>query len=132
VAFGNQSFESGSTSWTNFGTTLVVASDARAGANSMRLSGTGSGTEQVISGLIANKSYTLRGWVKTGSSSDQTYVGVKNFGGAEVNQFTTSTAYTQLTVNFTTGSSNTSAKIFCFKSAGTGNSFCDDFTLTQN
>ncbi len=132
VAFGNQSFESGSTSWTNFGTTLVVASDARAGTNSMRLSGSGSGTEQVISGLIANKSYTLRGWVKTGSSSDQTYIGVKDYGGSEVNQASTSTTYTQISINFTTGGSSTSAKIYCYKAAGAGNSFCDDFTLTQN
>ncbi len=132
VPFSNQSFESGSTSWSGLGTNAVVASDAHAGTNSMRLSGSGSGTERVLTGLIANKSYTLRGWVKTVSSSDQTYIGVKDYGGSEVNQASTSTTYTQISINFTTGGSSTSAKIYCYKAAGTGNSFCDDFTLTQN
>ncbi len=132
VSIGNSGFESGTTSWSSYGTTAVVASDAKSGTNAMRLTGVGSGTEQLVTGLNPNTSYTLKVWIKTASAGDTVLLGVKDFGSTQITQASSSTAYTQLSVTLTTGSANTSAKIFCYKSVGTGNGFCDDFTMTKN
>ena len=130
---GNPGFETGSLSpWTSWGTVSVQTSNVHGGTKSAKV-GTASGaTEQVVSGLTPNTSYTLTGWVKTSATSVTSEVGVKEFGGTETYSLSTSTSYTQLTVNFTTGASNTSAKIFCYKVTASGYLYCDDFSLTSN
>src|SRR5687767_10628309 len=109
----NPGFESGALSpWGNWNNS-VVANNARTGTYSMRVgTATGSG-EQVIGGLSPNTAYVLTGWVKTSSTSVTGQIGAKNFGGSEVFQTSTSTTYTQRTINFTTGPSGTSVTIYC-------------------
>src|SRR5689334_17992126 len=109
----NPGFETGALSpWGNWNNS-VVASNAHTGTYSMQVgTATGSG-EQVISGLSPNTAYVLTGWVKTSATSVTGNIGVKNFGGTETFQSSTSTTYTQRTINFTTGAGSTSATIYC-------------------
>jgi hypothetical protein len=87
--------------------------------------------EQVVTGLTPNTSYTLTGWVRTDGSA--TILGAKQYDTAGDNQdaTTTATGWTQLTDQFTTGTTNTSVDIYCYR-ATAGTSACDDTTLTKN
>jgi|GEM_PF-1038980 len=108
----------------------VVSSNFRTGTYAMQIGSSSGSGEQVISGLSPNTAYALTGWVKTSSSSVTGQIGVKDYGASEVYLTSNNTNYTQLTVNFTTGASNTTAKIYCYKPTSNGYVYCDDFNLT--
>lgn len=131
----NAGFESGalSAAWSNTtGTGVsVVNSNAHSGTYAVQLTGSGVGVNQNIVGLKPNTSYTLTGWTKVTTAGDNVAIGVKNFGGTETFQTTTSTGYTQLTVTFTTGATNTTAQIYVWKNSGTSNTYADDFQVVQ-
>ncbi len=91
--------------------------------------GGGTYLSQVIS-VSPNTSYTLSCAIKN-STSGITYLGVKNHGYPEASTTYTSTAYGQAQMNFTTGSSATTAEIFIWKNTGTGSAWIDDFSLVQ-
>lgn len=126
----NPGFETGSLSpWASWNNS-VQANNARTGTYSMRV-GTAEGSgEQVVTGLQPNTTYVLSGWVKTSATSVTANVGVKNFGGSQIFSGSTSTSYTQRSVTFTTGASNTSATVYCYKPTTTGYIYCDDMSLT--
>ena len=127
---GNPGFEDGSlSSWSSYGTASVSNSSARSGSYAAQIGGTVSGIEQVVSGLISNTTYTLTGWGKVAVAGEQVWIGVKLYGGTEKYQIITSTSYTQAALTFTTGASNTSAKIYLYKASGSGNAYGDDFAL---
>ncbi len=127
----NPGFETGSLSpWINLSGASVVSNNAHTGNYAVQTGNANSGVSQTISGLSSSHTYTLTGWVKSSNGSDAIYVGVKNYGGTETNNFTTSSTYTQITVTFTTGSSNTSADIYCWKNGGSAASYCDDFSVS--
>ncbi|QHT59434.1 cellulase family glycosylhydrolase [Paenibacillus lycopersici] len=126
----NPSFETGILSpWTNSGSAAVVSGNAHAGSKAVNIGNAYTGIEQALAGLAPNTTYTLTGWVKNAAAGDVVYIGVKNYGGSEVNTTTTSAAYTKLSVTFTTGSANTTATAFVWKNAGTAATYADDFTL---
>jgi hypothetical protein len=126
----NPGFESGSLSpWTTQNNGSVVPNNAHSGTYALNTGQSNSGADQVITGLTPNTTYVLKAWVKN-TAADSIYLGVKNYGGTETNVNTNATVYTQLSVEFTTGSTNTSAGIYVWKNAGTAVSFADDFTLT--
>lgn len=55
---------------------------------------------------------------------------MKDFGGTETYTNLATTSYTQAAVLFTTGSSSTSATVFCWKnSGGSGAGYCDDLAV---
>ncbi|HEY0828862.1 MAG TPA: carbohydrate binding domain-containing protein, partial [Bacilli bacterium] len=59
-----------------------------------------------------------------------TYLGVKEYGDAEVNVISTSIGYTQKTITFKTGHDSTSAKIYLYRPGSTiGSAYVDDITL---
>jgi len=129
----NPGFETGALSpWTSFGTVVIVNTNAHSGTFAAKITGRGA-PEQVVTGLSSNTAYTLTGWAKVGTASDSICVGAKEYDGTsnQVTQCITVTSYLQGSVAFTTGATNTSAKVFCYHSAG-GNkiAYCDDFTLT--
>jgi Carbohydrate binding domain/Right handed beta helix region len=127
----NPGFETGSLSpWISAGTASVVSNNAHTGSYAVQTGNSDSGVNQTISGLASSHTYTLTGWVKSSNSSDAIYVGVKNYGGAETNNSTTSSTYTRISITFTTGSSNTSAQIYCWKNGGSAASYCDDFSVS--
>jgi uncharacterized repeat protein (TIGR01451 family) len=126
-------FESGTLccGWSGSGTYSITNTDAHSGSYAAQLGPEQSGIFQTIVGLSPNTTYVLRGWVKTVNGTDEIYVGVKNFdGGADWNQFTTATTYTELTITFTTGQSSTSAEVYCWKqTASPSAAYCDNLSL---
>ena len=59
-------------------------------------------------------------------------IGVKNYGGTETFTNVATTSYSQTAVLFTTGSTNTSALIYCWKNTGgTGTGTCDDLAVEK-
>lgn len=131
----NAGFETGSLSpWTRSGSgaqSNVVASNARTGTYALQTGAATSGVEQSATGLTSSGTYLLAGWAKVASGSEQVAVGVKSFGGTETYLRTSTTAYSQQPVFFTTGSTNTSAAVYCYKDAGSSAGYCDDYTLIK-
>ncbi|MEV6506688.1 hypothetical protein [Streptomyces sp. NPDC051642] len=58
-------------------------------------------------------------------------MGVKSFGGTEAYLRGSTTTYTQEPIFFTTGVSNTSASVYCYKNSGSAAGYCDDFTVVK-
>jgi hypothetical protein len=111
----NPGFENGCTSYTCYNGAAAVASHAHSGSYSVQLptsSTSNSGAEQTITELNPDTTYTLKGWGEVAVAGNCIYVGVKNYGGTETKQCLSSTSYTQGTVTFTTGLTNTSAIIY--------------------
>ncbi|MBW8817387.1 MAG: carbohydrate binding domain-containing protein [Streptomyces sp.] len=129
----NPGFESGSLSpWTLSGSgSAVVASNAHTGTFSLQTGASNSGVNQTHTGLSSSGTYLLTGWAKVANGSEQAAVGVKNFGGTETFLSTSTTAYSQQPIFFTTGSTNTSDPVYCYKNYGTAAGYCDDYTLIQ-
>ncbi|MHA0856880.1 carbohydrate binding domain-containing protein [Paenibacillus sp. CMAA1364] len=127
----NDGLESGNMSpWTNWNTASVVNNNARSGAYALQLS-SGQGSAEQIVNLAPNTTYTFSGYAKTANSAQPVRIGVKNYGGVEKYVTITSTGYTLGSVTFTTGSSNTTATIYLYKPAGSGNAYGDDFVIVQ-
>ncbi|KOV81609.1 carbohydrate-binding protein [Streptomyces sp. NRRL WC-3618] len=129
----NGGFETGSLSpWIRSGTGAnVVPSNARTGTYALQTGAAASGVEQSVTGLASSGTYLLAGWAKASTGGEQVAVGVKSFGGTETFLRTTGTAYAQQPVFFTTGSTNTSAAVYCYKDTGSAAGYCDDYTLIK-
>jgi hypothetical protein len=134
---GNPSFETGSFSpWGAWPTANgdVVANNAQSGTYAGRLFANESGIYQVINNLTPNSTYTVTAWLKAGSTGNSGYLYAKNFGGTAVNStIISSTTYTQVTIQFTTGASNTSVEIGLWRrnTHGTGEFFIDNVTMVK-
>jgi hypothetical protein len=127
----NPGFETGVLSpWANTSGATLVSTNTHSGTYAVQTADSNSGVDQTITGLASSHNYTLTGWVKSSNGTDPIYVGVKNFGGTETSSSTTSSAYTQITITFTTGATSTSADVYCWKNGGTAASYCDDFALS--
>lgn len=126
----NPGFENGSLSgWaTSYGTRSVVGTTTRTGAWSGKV-GSASAIAQTVTGLAPNTTYTVSGWLKAETAGQIAYLGVDNHGGAAVSAPTSLAAFTQKSVTFTTGPSNTSANIYVYQS-GAASAYCDDLVLT--
>ncbi|QHW31408.1 cellulase family glycosylhydrolase [Paenibacillus rhizovicinus] len=130
AVISNPGFETGTLSpWTNSNNASVVTTNVHSGTKALNLGISNSGVEQVLTGLLPGRSYTVSAWVKNAAAGDLVYLGVKNFGSTDIVATTTSAAYTQLTITFTTGSANTSATIYVWKNGGTAATYADDFTI---
>lgn len=124
----NGGFEAGLGPWAPHNA-AVVAEQPRTGRNAARLSGPGdSSVEQTVTGLSANTTYTLSGWAKT--NTHEAWIGVKQYGGTEANVKITSPTYAQGSVRFTTGPTNTTARVYFFKYGAANTAYGDDFTVT--
>ncbi|MDQ8738003.1 carbohydrate binding domain-containing protein [Paenibacillus sp. LHD-38] len=127
----NGGFENGSLSpWYGWNAATVVNAQARTGSYALQLAGGSVSAEQVVT-LSPNTTYTLTGYAKTGNSSPPVHIGVKNFGGTEQFVSISSTSYTQGSVTFTTGSTNTSATIYAYKPSGATSAYVDDIIITR-
>jgi hypothetical protein len=120
----NAGFETGTLSnWTCTSDDKVVSSPVHSGSYALQVTPTGSATgecDQTIT-VQANHTYTLSAYV----NGSYAYIGVQN--GAS--NWTSSSSYTQLSVSFTTGSSQTSATIYIHGWYAQGNVYADDFSL---
>ncbi|WP_328991869.1 glycoside hydrolase family 18 protein [Kribbella sp. NBC_01245] len=122
----NPGFETGSLSgWScSGGTGSVVTSPVRSGSRA--LAGAASSSDQALCtqtvSVLPNTAYSLTAWVR----GNYVYLGVT--GGAST--WTPGAAsYTQLTVNFTTGASQTTAQVFLHGWYGQGTYYADDVSL---
>jgi Right handed beta helix region len=127
----NPGFETGTLSgWSSQAGSIVGSSLAHSGSYAGE-AGSGGGLWQNITGLQANHTYTFSGWVESADSSEGIFLFAKNFGGTEVDSsYQTSTGYTFVSIQFTTGSSSTSAQVGVWRSSGSGNAYADDLSLS--
>jgi len=111
----NKGFETGHLHpWTSWGNNSITESNKRSGYFAVD-AWWGSRVEQLVTGLQPNTTYHVKGWGKVASAGLSGRIGVKDFGGTEVSSPAfTSTSFTQSTVTFTTGSTNTSALIVLY------------------
>jgi carbohydrate binding protein with CBM4/9 domain/fibronectin type III domain protein len=122
----NSGFESGSLSpWSCSGSLgSVVSSPVHGGSKALAGAASDSDNAQCTQTVSVqpNTTYSLSGWVR----GSYVYLGVD--GGAST--WTTSTsAYSQLSLSFTTGASQTSAKIYLHGWYGQGTYYADDISL---
>ncbi|MDQ0577182.1 carbohydrate binding domain-containing protein [Agromyces albus] len=129
----NGSFDSGALApWTLSGSGSSLTTSTRFnGTSAVQTGNANSGVENVVSGLTPSTTYLLSAWVKVGVVGEQLAIGVKNYGGTETYSKSTDSAWALNTVAFTTGSTNTTATVYCYKNAGTGPGFCDDFSIVK-
>lgn len=121
----NGDFEAGNLNgWTCDSADGVVTSPVHSGSHALEIVTSGSTTgecDQTIS-VQANHTYTLTAFV----NGNFAYLGVQN--GSST--WTSCTTYTQLSVTFTTGASQTSITIFTHGWYAQGNVFVDDVSLS--
>ncbi|MFG3295460.1 carbohydrate binding domain-containing protein [Streptomyces sp. NPDC048179] len=129
----NAGFETGSLSpWTQASgnSSSVTAANARTGSYALTTTASSSGANQALTGLSPSTTYLLTGWAKVATAGETLAIGVKNFGGTETYTNIATTAYSQAAVLFTTGSSSTTATVYCWKNAGgSGAGYCDDLAV---
>jgi len=123
----NPGFETGNSY--GWGSCTVVSSNAHSGTYCAQLGYYG-GAEQTVYGLLTNTTYTMSGWLEESVAGQRVYLLAENYGAGQVNTSTTSTNYTNLTITFTTGATNTSALVGAFQVGSSGYAYCDDFVLT--
>ena len=121
-------FENGSANWVMASGASRVASNVYTGNYSLAVVD-GGGANQIITGLSPNTTYLLTGWLKSSNSSPVS-LGVKWYGGNELVVQTTSSTYTQLLVQFTTGPASTTAVIYVYNPiGGTNTMYADTLSL---
>lgn len=131
VSFSNGTFENGVLSpWTGYeiGTTTNGAYQGY----SMTIPGTREAV-QTVYGLSPNTTYTVSAYLKVGSPGDTITLGARNYGGS-TSVSSTSGSYTQKSITFTTGSTNTTAQIYINRAAPGAWSwgYADNITFTQS
>jgi len=72
----------------------------------------------------------LSGFAKVASRRQSVLLGIKEYGGAETSVTFDQTSYSQKSLQFTTGSTNTSAKIFFYVAGSRNAAYGDDFSIT--
>ena len=120
----NSGFESGSLSGWNCSSASVVSSPVHSGSHALAGAASGSDQAQCTQTVAVQPSttYTLSGWVR----GNYVYLGVT---GGPSTWTPAASAYTQLTVSFTTGASQTSAQLFLHGWYGQGTYYADDVSL---
>jgi chitinase len=123
---GNPGFESGSLSpWAcSGGLGSVVSSPVNTGTKALQGAASNSDNAQCTQTVAvqANTAYALTAWIR----GNYVYLGIT--GGAST-WTPSATAYTKLTVNFTTGASQTSVQVYLHGWYGQGTYYADDVSL---
>lgn len=128
----NGGFDSGLAPWTlSGGGSSVVTSQRVNGTAALQTGAVNSGVENRLTGLTPSTTYILTAWMKVARAGEQVALGAKAFGGTETFSKSTTTDWGLNTVIFTTGSTSTSATIYCYKNAGAGAGYCDNVSLTM-
>lgn len=127
----NGDFELGKlgSSWSVIGECKVVRDEQLSGDYCVRIEDDESFLEQKVRGLQPNTSYILTAYVKSQYRKESVVLGVKDFGGEEIDTSADSTEYSKLTLIFKTGKENKSAKIY-IKSSSSGYCYVDDISLS--
>ena len=100
-------------------------------SNGVKLSGRDDdGIIQTVTGLEPNTKYIAAAWLKVGDAQE-VQLGIRGYGGKEVFSVVHESIWTHSTVDFTTGSENTSAILFIEKK-GNGTAFVDNVGLVPD
>ena len=110
------------------GTAQVVSDQTHGGGHALALGPGQSSVEQTVS-VKANSIYQLTGWLRSGSGAGEVQLGVKGYGGAEKTVSVPLVAFSQTTVEFTTGPDDRQAVVFLLNTAENTTSFADDLQL---
>ncbi|MGY1497000.1 carbohydrate binding domain-containing protein [Streptomyces sp. QTS52] len=130
LANENLGFEKGSlTAWSPWNSASVVNSGAHTGTYAVRVGPSPASVEQSVP-VAPRTTYRVSGWVKSAVAGEVMNVGVKNTGGLETTASASGTAWTYVSADFTTGATANTARLYCYKSSGTGNGYCDDLAVT--
>lgn len=119
--------------WGRWNEAAIVGEGARRGRRALRVDGNAgadpaSSAQQTVYGLKPNRRYRLSAYVKT-LMQGIARLGAKDYGGVERHTEGISThEYHKITLEFTTGSSATSAAIYCW-AEGAGSAIFDDVSL---
>jgi hypothetical protein len=142
----NPGFETGLlTPWTGMGGNYSVVNEptsawnnptgmARAQYYGLRLGGTAGQNDGIIQtvSVLPNTTYVLSAWLKSsGAGTESVEIGVSEYGGVLLNVKTYSTSWDQRSLEFTTGSTNTTAKVYLWKNTtGSDYVYADAIALT--
>ncbi|MEP4095822.1 sulfatase-like hydrolase/transferase [Reichenbachiella sp.] len=130
----NPGFEEGLTGWTTAGQCPIEISsfNVRSGNSSLKFTGTSCNAYQIVNGLKPNTTYTARAHIKT-ENGEAAFLKVKDYGGLDVQQRDLQSWYNEVAVEFTTGATNTSARIVLGKyfQGAIGKTWFDDISLTE-
>ncbi|TMR09104.1 carbohydrate binding domain-containing protein, partial [Nonomuraea zeae] len=121
----NPGFETGLAPWScTGGLGSVVASPVRSGTGALAGAASGSDTAQCSQTVtvLPNSTYTLSAWVR----GAYVYLGVT---GGQARWTSSGTAYTQLTLSFTTTSAQNTAVVYLHGWYGQGTYHADDVSL---
>ena len=131
AAVNNPSLESNSLyPWNAWGNIAITENSVRTGKYAVRAWDGEAALEQEITGLNPNTTYRFGGFAKVAGPNTKVLLGVKDFGSEAVNTAVTSTEFTDVSVTFTTGATQTSAVVYFYKLDG-GEAFGDDFYLRK-
>ena len=131
----NGNFENGNTDgWFTYESAVVEKGSAYEGDYAMKVTGSGNGFYQTLSGLKPNTEYTVKAFGKLSDSNQTGYFFVKDFGGEEQRIDITSTSYAESTLTFTTNAESTTAVIGMWRDTGTetGDIYADSFQLISD
>ncbi len=118
----------GNWSITGFAETGSDSFSKHSGGYGARIKGVGK-LYQVIP-VTPNTTYTVTVWAKD-DGSQQTYVGVENFGRSTIDTRVAGTTWTLYTIAFTTGSAASSATVYVRNAARKRWGYSDDWSLTS-
>ena len=127
----NGNFESGGLNgWTTTGTAAVYAAHAHSGRYALEEDGSPATSEQTIYGLSPGTTYRLTGFARVTAADDAATIGIGDDTGNSVSGQVMATKFRPVSLLFTTGSSSTTATVFCDKLVGSGSALFDDLQLT--
>lgn len=119
--------------WVAFGKNkpTLSSNDQRSGKQCIKINGDRSGINQLVKGLKSNTSYQLSAWIKA-LNNERVTLKVSGHGHEDVKKGTNKSEYTKVSLEFTTGASNTQAKIICQKwTSGNSTAWIDDVELIE-
>ena len=129
----NGDFEHWSGPWDTRNGATVVSASGRNSSRGLRIatgSGGDGGAEQTAYGLMPNTSYILTGYGRSGGNWwPAMRLGVKNYGGADINDTTTNPSWDPLSLKFTTGPTNTTGRVYLYVPESWGTAYADDIKL---
>lgn len=107
--------------WFSWAGPVKTQEEFRSGTTSAKLAQTDAALEQDVLGLVEGMTYEFKVWAKlsAATNSGSHYIGVKNYGGAEIKQKVDSTEWKEYTLEFTY-SGNTDARVYCWIEADGG------------
>ena len=118
--------------WFAWAGPVKTQEEFRSGTTSAKLPQTDAALEQDVPGLVEGMTYEFKVWAKLSgtTNSGSHYIGVKNYGGAEIKQKVDSTEWKEYTLEFTY-SGSADARVYCWIEAdGGATCYLDDASLT--